>query len=161
MNLRENWLCKYRGYEAQGHAAFTVTLSSYVKDERLATSDDMRKFWDFHFIYRVDKCLPFKLKKKIDHDFIVERSSGGHYHYHGLMAFSGEAGKRIWRDGALNAQLQRDLNSFRRPSKNRPFCVNTYQIDPLRSGAWMWYITKEKQIPMSSVCDRRSSYQWG
>ncbi|TAL97443.1 MAG: hypothetical protein EPN69_03145 [Rhodanobacter sp.] len=162
MKTREYLMHKYESYEAQGHSIFAVTLSTYVKDDELASSDDMRKFWDFHFIYRVDKCLPYKLKKKFDHDFVVERSKAGHYHYHGLLAFTDEAGKKIWRDGELNTQLQRDLNSFRSKGIDRPFRVNTYFIEQKRScgiGAWITYITKAKEIPMASTYDRRSFNQ--
>ena len=152
MNLREELIHKYNGYEARGHSVFTVTLSTYVKSEAIAKSDRMRNFWDHHFIHRVKRCLPFKLKEQLDHDFIVERSPEGHYHYHGLLAFTSDAGKRIWHDGALDAQLKRDLDSFRRAGGYRPFCVNKHLIEPIRSGAtdpWCKYITKSNDIPMS------------
>jgi hypothetical protein len=114
----------------------------------------MRNFWDHHFIHRVKRRLPFKLKEQLDHDFIVERSPEGHYHYHGLLALTSNAGKRIWHHGALDAQLQRDLDSFRRAGSYRPFCVNKHLIEPIRSGVadpWCKYITKSNDIPMSST----------
>lgn len=154
MTRREVLMLKYNGYEALGHPVFAVTLSTYVKSDAIARSDRMRNFWDQHFIYRVKQRLPFRLKEKFDHDFIVERSPEGHYHYHGLMAFTSEGGKRIWRDGALNAQLKRDLDSFRYESDYRPFCVNEHLIEPVRSGdpnPWCNYITKSNDIPMSST----------
>jgi len=154
MNRREELMLKYNGYEANGHSVFAVTLSTYVKSEAIAKSDRMRHFWDQHFIHRVKRCLPYKLKEQFDHDFIVERSPKGHYHYHGLMAFKPIAGTRIWHDGALNAQLKRDVDSFRRAGGYRPFCVNKHLIEPIRSCApdpWCNYITKSHDIPMSST----------
>ena len=154
MLFREELIQKYTAYEANGHSNFTVTLSTYVKSEAIAKSDRMRHFWDNHFVHRVNRCLPYKLREKFDHDFIVELSPEGNYHYHGLMAFKSDAGQRIWHDGALDAQLKRDLDSFRNAGMYRPFCVNKHLIEPVWSGGadrWCRYITKSGDIPMSSV----------
>lgn len=154
MSLCEELMHKYNGYEARGHSVFTVTLSTYVKSDAIARSDRMSNFWNQHFIHRVKRCLPFKLKDKFDHDFVVERSPEGHYHYHGLMVFTADGGKKIWRDGKLSVKLERDLLSFRHKGDYRPFCVNKHLIEPVRSGeldAWIRYITKENEIPNSST----------
>ena len=154
MNRREVLIQKYNGYKAHGHAIFAVTLSTYVKSKYIAESDCMRHFWDQHFMHRVKRRLPFKLKKQLDHDFIVERSPAGHYHYHGLMALTSDASKRIWHDGALDARLKRDLDSFRVAGDYRPFCVNKHLIEPMLTDAadpWCNYITKSTYIPMSST----------
>lgn len=154
MNLREELICKYNGYASLGHAVFAVTLSTYVTSEAFARSYHMSNFWNQHFIYRVRKRLPFKLKDKFDHDFIIERSPEGHYHYHGLMAFTSGAGKKVWHDEKLDAQIGRDLDSFRDAGKYRLFCVNKHLIEPMRSGdpdPWCTYITKSNDIPMSST----------
>lgn len=153
MSLCEDLVRKYNDYEAQGHAVFTVTLSTYVKSEAFARRH-MSSFWNQHFIHRVRRRLPYKLKDKFDHDFIVECSPGGCYHYHGLMAFTSDAGKRIWRDGKLDAQLTRDLDSFQQAGDYRLFCVKKHLVEPMRQGGsdwWCKYITKSSDIPMSSV----------
>lgn len=153
MNLREALRTKYDGYAAQGHAIFAVTLSTYVKSESIARSHLMSDFWDSHFLHRVRRCLPFKLKTHSDHDFVIERSPEGYFHYHGLLAFTHEAGERFWPKGELNPKVKRSLDTFHNKGAYRPFCVNSFLIEPIRAGqlaAWIHYITKENEIPTSS-----------
>ncbi len=153
MNLRNSLLVKYQSYTEQGHVAFAVTLSTYVKSETIAKSHRMADFWDNHFLHRIKRSLPMKLKTQFDHDFIVEKSPDGFFHYHGLLAFTKEAARKFWISGELKAQIRRDLESFRHEGEYRPFCVNKFLIEPIRQGqvgAWIRYITKENEIPTSS-----------
>jgi hypothetical protein len=152
--LRKELKQRYSTYESIGYSTYAVTLSTYIASRGFAR-ENMRDYWDCHFIGRVKRCFPFKMKNQFfDHDFIVEKSPGGHYHYHGLMAFPSDTSKKIWRDGELNPQLRRDLDSFRSRGKHRMFCVNKHLIEPVHScllDTWIRYITKEKDIPLSST----------
>lgn len=152
--LRKELVQRYGVYESIGYSNFTITLSAYINSRGFAI-ESMRDFWNSHFIGRVVRCLPYKMKKEFfDHDFVVEESPGGHYHYHGLMALPPDVAKKVWCDGALNAKLRRDLDSFRSKGRHRPFCVNKHLIEPVRQGRlgnWVRYITKENNMPLSSV----------
>jgi hypothetical protein len=137
---------KYNKYEADGKSIFVVTLSTYVSSEGIAKSDRMRKFWDREFLYRVTDQLPYTLKESIDYDYVIERSDEGHYHYHGLLAMPREAGDRIWRNGMLNKELDRDLVALRKKGQYRDFAVNSFLIEPIRPGLtvdhWVHYVSK-------------------
>lgn len=141
----QNLLDKYDAYRESGLRLFTVTLSTFITSRSYAQSDRMRHMWDAHFIPRVQRSIPYKFKEKIDHDFIIEASPDGHYHYHGLLAMTPEAASSIWKEGALKRQLTRDLDSFRHAGELRPFRINKHLIEPVREGelvAWIKYITK-------------------
>jgi hypothetical protein len=73
----------------------------------MTRSDVTRHFWDQHFIYRVDQKLPYKAR--FDHDYVMEESPEGHWHYHGLLAITAEHSTHIWKENDLNPRLARDL----------------------------------------------------
>lgn len=144
MTLTTRLSDKYRHYRSIGHAAFCVTLSTYVKSEAYAKSDRMRHYWDNHFIFRVKRCLPFKAK--IDHDWVVECSPKGFYHYHGFLAVESAYVHKVWTGNALHKQLRRDLDSLAIESPYRPFRVNAHLIEPVNNvEAWTTYSTKQNQ----------------
>lgn len=137
---------KYIHYRNLGHLVLSVTLSTYVKSPGFAASDKMRKFWDFHFIYRVKQCLPFRARNKIDHDWVLEESPDGKYHYHGFLAIDSIYAHRIWTPAGLNKKLSRALDSFSKAGTYRDFRVNEYLIEPTANiGAWATYSTKQNQ----------------
>jgi len=145
---------KYNHYEREGKAIFTVTLSTYVSSEMIAKSDRMRRFWEREFLYRITEQLPYRLKAKIDFDYVIERSTAGHYHYHGLLAMPKEAGDRIWKDGNLNRQLDRDLAALHTKGSHRDFAVNSFLMEPIRPDKtidhWVHYMTKTHDYVVSS-----------
>ncbi len=132
----------------------TVTLSTFLSSEKIARSEWMSKFWDYDFLFRVRKHLPYGLRKKIDHDYVVERSYAGHWHYHGLLAMPKEAADRIYKDGQIKRQLERDLKALRKPGKYRKFAVNSVLIEPKRPGLtlgeWISYLTKTHDYIVST-----------
>lgn len=139
-------LKKYQTYQTQGTAIFAVTLSTYVQDDRYAAydADNMRRYWDHDFIYRVRTCLP--MRAKIDHDWVLERSPGGHYHYHGFLAVEQAHATKLWCDGALRSKLKRAIDSHATAGKYRGFCINAHLIEPVTNvAAWACYITKQNQ----------------
>ena len=145
---------KYNKYEADGKAIFAVTLSTFVSNEKFAKSDRMRKFWVRDFLYRVSEQLPHALREKVDYNYVIERSPHGHYHYHGLLATPREAGDKIWRNGMLNKELDRDLQALRKKGEYRDFAVNSFLIEPVRAGLvdqWVGYMTKTHDYIMSSA----------
>lgn len=137
---------KFNHYEREGKAIFAVTLSTFLSSEKIARSDWMRKFWERDFLLRIAQYLPHALKTKIDYDYVIERSDKGHWHYHGLMAMPKEAADRIWKDGVLKRQLERDLVALREKGQHRKFAVNSVLIEPIRPGNtvadWTSYMTK-------------------
>ncbi|SEJ05521.1 hypothetical protein [Frateuria terrea] len=131
MKTRELLSTKYNAYLADGNAVLAVTLSTYVRSAKFASSDCMRVFWDQHFMHRVQRCLPYHVHPKIDYDYVVERSPGGHYHYHGLLALPQPYGDWLC-EGIRSKWLRRDLNSFRRAGQYRPLRLNSFRIEPIR-----------------------------
>jgi len=139
-------ITKYNHYRTLGHAVLAVTLSTYVKSPWFAASDRMRKFWDHHFIYRVKQCLPYKARTKLDHDWVLEESPKGKYHYHGLLAIDSAYAHRIWSPIGLSAKLSNALDSFAQAGNYRDFRINKYLIEPVASiEAWTTYSTKQNQ----------------
>lgn len=139
---RQQLQSKYQTYQSRGIAVFTATLSTYVQDDAFAASDRIRHYWDNHFIYRVSECLP--VRARIDHDWVLEKSPDGYYHYHGLLAVEQAYGGKLWRDGSLCPKLKRALDSHARAGRYRPFCVNAHLIEPATNiRAWCSYITKQ------------------
>ena len=153
-NFAADTKLKYNSYKNDGKAIFTVTLSTFVKSEKIAKSDRMRKFWICEFMYRVTEQLPYKLKESIDYDYVIERSPDGKYHYHGLLAMPKEAGDKIWKDGMLNKELDRDMQALRKRGEYRDFAVNSFLIEPIRAGQtveqWIHYMTKTHDYISSS-----------
>ena len=145
---------KYRAYSRDGKSIFVVTLSTYLKSDKIAKSDAMRRFWVREFLYRVAEQLPLNLKGKIDYDYVIEKSPEGHYHYHGLLAMPRDAGDKVWKNGALNKELTRDLTALRTKGKYRAFAVNSFLVEPIRSGLttddWIGYMTKTQDYIASS-----------
>lgn len=135
---------KYNHYRSLGHLVLSVTLSTYVTSSGFAASDRMRKFWDFHFIYRVKQCLPYKAREKVDHDWVLEVSPKGKYHYHGFLAVDSAYADRIWTPTGLNKNLRKSLDSFTVAGEYRDFKIKKYLIEPVASiEAWATYSTKE------------------
>lgn len=153
MKTRDMLTTKYSGYQTDGKAVLAVTLSTYVSSAEFAGSDCMRYFWDHDFMYRVQRCLPYRVHRKIDYDYVVERSPAGHYHYHGLLALPQPYGDWLC-DGPRSKQLCRDLDSFKLAGQYRPFRMNSYRIEPIRSDgnveALARYLTKTQDFLPSS-----------
>jgi hypothetical protein len=145
---------KFNSYEQHGKAIFAVTLSTYLSSEKIARSDWMRKFWERDFLYRMTEHLPYALKNKLDYDYVIERSDEGHWHYHGVLAMPKDAADRIWKDGALKPQLDRDLRGLRQKGDHRKFAVNSFVIEPIREGLtvedWISYMTKTRDFISSA-----------
>ena len=144
MNNKEMLVTKYSHYEYLRHAIFAITLSTYVKSEKYARSTRFESMWNNHVIYKIRDKLPYKAKAKIDHNYVIELSVEGFYHYHGLVAVPAAYGKYIYQNGCLNKNLERDLRSFRRVGIYRYFRINTHEIKPCYDSInWIDYITKE------------------
>ena len=138
---------KYTHYQSQGASIFAATLSTFVKSGAFAASDRMRHYWDNHFIFRVRKCLPKHKRTKLDHDWVLEESPDGFYHYHGLFAVERKYERRIWRDGAEHPKLKRAIDSHASLGKYRCFRVKKHQIEPVYDIArWSSYITKQVDV---------------
>lgn len=136
---------KYKGYQQHGVALFAVTLSTYVKDGELANSDLMRHFWEYHFVHRVKRCLPYKAK--IDYDWVVECAPEASYHFHGLLAVEPKYASKIWSKGQLRSKLKMSLATFADPGSYRPLSVNKFEIEPIRGlEKWCTYITKQAPV---------------
>jgi hypothetical protein len=143
MNHRTQLKLKCNGYLRQGHLVLAVTLSTYVKSDRIAHSDRMRHMWDQHFIRRVERCLPYRAA--LDHDYVLEESSDRNWHYHGLLAVRSEFAYRLWKQDRLNPRLDNDVKSFAKAGRYRPFCINSFLIEPIDNpDAWCQYITKQR-----------------
>ena len=141
---RKNLELKYSTYRAQGASVFAVTLSTFVKSESFARSDRMRNYWDYHFIYRVRQCLP--MHAKLDHDWVLEESPDGYFHYHGLLALEAKYEHRLWRDNDLCMKLKRAIDSHATPGKYRYFGIKEYLIEPASNiSSWCNYITKQAE----------------
>ena len=145
---------KYDHYEKIGHAIFAVTLSTFLSSEKIARSEWTGKFWEHDFLYRIKKHLPLALREKIDHDYVMERSDAGHWHYHGLLAMPKEAADMIYKDGQVKRQLDRDLKALNKPSPYRKFAVNSFLIEPIRPdltiGNWISYLIKTHDYIVST-----------
>jgi hypothetical protein len=143
---REQLRQKYEGYLDQGHFVLCVTLSTYIKSAAYAYSDRTRQMWEQHFIRRVLRRLPYKAKAKLDYDYVMEESPEGHWHYHGLIAVESEFTDRFWKNNALHSQLEGDIRSLRRVGTQRPFKINSFEIEPIKSvRAWCGYIMKQQR----------------
>ncbi len=136
---------KYQHYQRQRHFILCVTLSTYIKSSKYALSDRTRHMWEHHFIRRVDRRLPYKGKTKLDYDYVLEQSPEGYWHYHGLLAVPEELSKCLWKNGALHPQLAGSIRSFEKAGSQRPFCINSFLIEPVQTVEdWCNYITKRQ-----------------
>lgn len=150
--MNRNQLCQlYEAYRSQGHAVFAVTLATFVNSSHFPDPDPpMPKYWNRDFIYRVKTCLP--MTAKIDHDYVVEVSPEGCYHFHGFLAVEGKHRGKLWKDSHvvgvpshLCSKLKRALDSHSESGKYRSFCVNSHLIEPVNDvTAWAKYITKQQ-----------------
>jgi hypothetical protein len=141
-DYRSNLLLKCKSYLEQGHLVLAVTLSTFVKSDRWAHSDRTRHLWDHHFIYRVERLLPYNAP--LDHDFVLECCPEGFWHYHGLLAVRACHAEHLWEHGQLNPRLVKDLRTFARAGQYRPFRVNSFLIEPIENPeAWCRYITED------------------
>jgi|688.fasta_scaffold712910_2 hypothetical protein len=159
MNYRQLLITKYTAYHDQGLAIFTVTLSTYLQEQR-ATPDAMfQTMWSEHFIYKVRKHLP--ITAQLDHDYVVELSPAinrhkygvtRYYGYHGFIAIDSRYLHRLWANGCLNRHLVGALKSFRRRGLYRPFCINSFLIEPAQNiESWSLYITKTNDYLASTL----------
>jgi hypothetical protein len=102
---------------------------------------------------RVKRCLPYRLHGKNDYDYVVERSDGGHYHYHGFLALPQPYGDWLC-DGPRRRQLDRDVVSFKRAGQYRRMRVHSHLIEPIRwdgsVDGFARYITKTYDFLPSS-----------
>jgi hypothetical protein len=150
MKSRQLLLTKYTAYHAQGLAVFTVSLSTFLQEQRTAPEAMFHTMWNSHFIHKVRMRLP--LKVTLDHDYVVElsplmRGNGQgfsrYYGYHGFLALDARYEDRLWKNGGLNRHLFGSLKSFRRRGLYRPFCINSFLIEPARNiESWSTYVTK-------------------
>ncbi|MEP7043723.1 MAG: hypothetical protein ABI843_11715 [Dokdonella sp.] len=142
MNPTDELTLKYEAYLKNGNSVFAVTLSTYVQSEWFARKH-MHSYWRNHFIYRVLKQLSYKLKAKLDHDYVIERSPEGHYHFHGLLALPASSSGQIWNCGSLRKPLDLALKSLGHCGRHRMFKVNDFLIEPITNvAAWAIYSTK-------------------
>ena len=109
---------------------FATTFSTFTKSQHVAVREFPR-VWDREIIYRISKYFPSHLNNRIDHDWIMEMSLDGHYHYHGLIAVDNELTKYIWRGNEINPNLKRDLDALSSKGKYRPFRIPKYLIEPI------------------------------
>ena len=150
--LRKISRTKIESYIAQGHGVFTATLSTFV-DSRSIAKAAFPRFWNYEFIHRIEKRLPFSLRKAIDHDFDIEPSKEGHFHFHGWFAVKSAAIHKIWRDGKLTPAVKRDLEALAKIGRQSTFSVNSYLVEPLRPDdleRWIKYSSKDP-APISSI----------
>lgn len=140
---RQQLVTKYGHYLRQGHLVLSVTLSTYIKSSTYAGSDSTRQMWDHHFIGRFRRRLPYKLRDKLDYDYVMEQSPEGFWHYHGLLAVPASSAAYLLKNNSLHPRLARDFESFSRIGSQRPFRINSFLIEPVKNiDAWSRYITK-------------------
>jgi hypothetical protein len=159
MKLRQLLITKYLSYQEQGLAVFTVTLSTFIQEQRNLPEEMFRHMWDDHFIYKVRKRLP--IKARLDHDYVIELSppmlsrGGGYscfYGYHGFIALDARYNARLWNSSGLNKHLNGALKSLRKRGLYRPFCINSFLIEPAKNiESWSTYITKTTDYLMSAA----------
>lgn len=159
MTPRQLLITKYLSYQQQGLSVFTVSLSTYIQEQRTPPEDMFRYMWDDHFIYKVRRRLP--LKARLDHDYVIELSppmlscGGGYscfYGYHGFIALDACYASRIWNGSGLNKHLIGALKSLRKRGLYRPFCINSFLIEPAKNiESWSTYITKTADYLMSAA----------
>jgi hypothetical protein len=136
---------KYFHYaESVGHSVFTATLSTFVTSKAVVARE-FERFWNHDFMFRVLRVLPKPLRQRVDHDFVVEQSPEGHFHFHGLFAADRNANRWLWKDGQLNRQLEASVASLAHRGEYRAFSVPAYLIEPWRpADGWCTYICKDK-----------------
>jgi hypothetical protein len=150
MTPRSLLITKYVSYQQQGLSVFTVSLSTYIQEQLVPPELMFQEMWDNHFIHKVRKRLP--MTARLDHDYVIElsppirRSSGElacFYGYHGFLAIDPVHSSKIWTNGFLNRHLVGSLKSLRKKGLYRPFCINSFLIEPVTSvETWSAYITK-------------------
>jgi len=158
MTPRQLLITKYLGYQAQGLSVFTVSLSTYIQEHWNPPEEMFRHMWDDHFIYKIRRRLPFKAR--FDHDYVIELSPpmlarGGAYRcfygYHGLLAIEPNYASRVWSGSGLKKHLWGSLKSLRKRGLYRPFCINSFLVEPAKNiESWSNYITKTADYAMSS-----------
>ena len=149
---------KYESYLAQRHGVFAVTLATFVSSKRFAIAN-FPKFWNDEFIGRLKQRIPFALRDAVDHDFFLEQSPNGHWHFHGFLAVGAAAAPKLWRDGKLTPAVENDLRWFAKEGSDRGFSINSSLIEPIREGddglsRWIQYSSKDP-LHISSI-DYRS-----
>lgn len=143
MKHREYLSTLYNGYRERGHKVFIVTLTSFVKSKSYAQSTNMYDYWENVFIRRIRKHLPFKMKSKIDYDFVIELSPNGHYHYHGFIVAPQDVAAKIYPNNCLNRNIVRDLARLNKEEKYRTHKIKKFEIKPAENiDQWANYITK-------------------
>lgn len=159
MTSRRLLITKYLSYQEQGLSVFTVSLSTYIREQRYPPEEMFRHLWYDHFIYKVRRRLP--LKVRLDHDYVIELSppmlsrGGGYscfYGYHGFIALDARYASRLWNGSGLNKHLIGALKSLRKRGFYRPFCINSFLIEPAKNiESWSNYITKTSDFVMSAA----------
>ena len=136
---------RFQGYLDEGHLVLTATLSTFVKSDSFAHHERFMSLWDKHFMEKVRKRLPREAgDSAVDHEYIVQCSPEGFWHFHGFLSTSAKYSKRLWSNEQLNRHLFNDLWSFRKAGPYRPCRVNSFQIEPVRKVvAWSRYTTRE------------------
>ena len=143
MKYREYLSTLYNGYRNNGHMVFIVTLTSFVKSRPYAHSTNMYDFWESVFIRRIRNNLPYKMKTKIDFDFVIELSPKGHYHYHGFIAVPNDVAAKIYPNNRLSRKIVRDLARLNKEEKYRTHTIKRFEIKPANDiDCWANYITK-------------------
>jgi hypothetical protein len=159
MTPRQLLITKYMSYQTQGLSVFTMSLSTYIQEQRNPPEEMFRHMWDDHFIHKIRRRLPYKAR--FDHDYVIELSPpilarGGTYScfygYHGFIAIESAYTSRIWSGGVLNKHLAGSLKCLRKRGLYRPFCINSFSIEPAKNiESWSNYITKTADYVMSAA----------
>jgi hypothetical protein len=100
--------------------------------------------FEHHFIRRIRRRLPYKQREALDYDYVMELSPDWYWHYHGLLALPASSAGYVWKNKSLHRRLAGDIKSFRSVGSQRPFRINSFLIEPVKSvDAWCEYITKQ------------------
>lgn len=137
----------FESYRDKEYLVLAVTLSTYVKTRSVAESPAFEMLWTRDFLSRVQRRIPRKaLAGSFVETFNIECSPEGNWHFHGLLAVAPEHAERIWSNGKLSRQLERDLLTFRKRGDYRACRVNSFLIEPVKSiEDWVRYINKPWQ----------------
>jgi hypothetical protein len=133
------------GYRKQGHLVLCATLSTLVTSDGFAHSEPFSQMWTKHFVDKLHKRVPAKSRGTlIDHEYMIQRSPEGYWHFHGFVAVHHSVADRFWLNGILNRHLAKDLLSFRKAGEYRSCRINSFLIEPVeKTGAWTTYISRE------------------
>ena len=115
------------GYRKRGHLVLCATLSTLVTSDGFAHSESFSQMWTKHFVEKLHKRLPAGISRNlIDHEYLIQRSPEGFWHFHGFVAVDRSIADRFWKDGILNRHLGKDLLSFRKAGRYRSCRINSF-----------------------------------